>query len=268
MELLNRPSLEQADEFLRTWLPALGPSSRALLLVGRCHVDYEGRASSELGEGDCIVIVKPDGSLLVHNPVGFKPVNWQPPGCTYAHRRLDEELVVEATRSTPRERVRISFKNIEFVSVPQLRATAAFDLRGTEFDLRDTLRACPDLVEPGFQPWAAERMTERGPLDLYGEDAQGRRVIVEVKRTRSGLAEATQLWRYVEKERGKRGVEVRGILMAPACSERARALLHEHGLEFKELDWPTLRPTTERLLGPNQPTLLSYGTPHVQTKKD
>ncbi len=52
-----------------------------VLVIGNCRVDYEGRASSTLGWGERIAMVKQDGSVLVHRPVGYEPVNWQPPKC-------------------------------------------------------------------------------------------------------------------------------------------------------------------------------------------
>lgn len=95
-------------------------------------------------------------------------------------------------------------------------------------------------------------------MDLYGEDGQGRRVVIEVKRVRAGLAEATQLWRYVEKERQRRGASVRGLLIAPACSDRARLLLEEHGLEFRAVDVDDLRQLDRSLGRRKEASLLKY----------
>lgn len=266
MEVLAHPTREEAQSFLDEFLPSLSLTSRALLLVGRCRVDYEGRASSRLEAGDRVVLVKSDGSLLIHNPTGFKPVNWQPPGCEFQHTWEGPELLLEARRAKPPETVRLRFLSLALLASPRMEADAPLTVSGTEFDIRDTLRKQPSLVEPGFVPWERERITERGPMDLYGEDAKGRRVVVEIKRTRAGLAEATQLWRYVERERAKRGPAVRGLLVAPACSVRALALLSDHGLEFRALDWGSLKPTAERVLAKDQPTLLSFAR-RDQTKK-
>lgn len=270
MDALESPGLGAAENLLDELLPNLALGHRTLLLIGRCRVDYEGRASSRLGDGDRLVILKPDGSLLIHNPSGVKPVNWQPPGCEFGYRHERDRLVLVARRRKPDEVVQISFSSLSLVAAPRLEALAPLELTGTEFDIRDTLRAQPSLVEEGFRPWARERVTERGPVDLYGEDARGRRVIVEVKRTRAGLAEATQLWRYVEKERRKRDVDVRGILVAPDCSARARALLQDHRLEFKTVRWEAVRGAAERSVRRPQPDLRSFaslGASPVQTTK-
>lgn len=239
-----------------------------MILIGRCRVVYRGRAESTLPAGDRIVLVKADGTLHIHNPEGLKPVNWQPAGCTFRVEAKAHELILEATRRRPEETVRVTFDRLLLAGVEHLENGRPLELRGTEFDLRDALRAHPELVEEGFVPWAAERLTERGPMDLYGEDAQGRRVVVEVKRVRAGIAEATQLWRYVEQERKKRQVTVRGILMAPAASERALQLLADHGLEFRPLSLDRLRTAGVPLQSLGQPSLLSYDAPPSQTGND
>lgn len=230
-------------------------------MVGHCTVLYSGRAESQLAAGDRIIVVKTDGTLLIHNPAGLKPVNWQPPGCAFTAALKDGHLFLEAQRTKPRETVRIAFQRVELLGFVRLEDQAELALQGTEFDIRDTLRSRPELVEPGFKPWEKERLTERGPMDLYGEDRNGRRVIVEVKRTPAGIAEATQLWRYVEKERSKRGVDVRGILVAPSASERARMLLSEHGLEFKAISIEYLRERAIPLAIPSQPSLARFTQP-------
>lgn len=260
------PTLQAGGAFLREHLPTLELNRRTLVLIGHCSVDYQGRAESRLEAGDRVVLVKADGTLLVHNPAGLKPVNWQPPGCSFSLTETPDRLALVAQRRRPVETVRITFDRIDLAGVIQLVDGQALQLRGTEFDIRDTLRARPELVEPGFVPWTRERLTERGPMDLYGEDAQGRRVVVEVKRTRAGLAEATQLWRYVEKEREKRGVDVRGILVAPAISARALLLLEEHGLEFKEVGVDTLAARSIPLETRGQPSLLAFDGPKPAIK--
>jgi hypothetical protein len=189
----------------------------------------------ELGER--IVIVKGDGTLLVHNPEGVKPVNWQPAGATFAVVAGEDSLVLAATRKKPPESVQIVFEEVLLLVSMALKDNAEFLLKGSEFDLRDLVAQNPTLLEPGFVPWARERASARGPMDIYGQDDRGRRVVVELKRTRAGIAEATQLWRYVERERASRTVDVRGILVAPAFSPRCLTMLKEHALESKVLDW-------------------------------
>jgi RecB family endonuclease NucS len=96
-------------------------------------------------------------------------------------------------------------------------------------------------------------------MDLYGEDMAGRRVVVEVKRRAAGVKEADQLRRYVERERAARGdTPVRGILVAPVVSEKAKKYLGDMGLEALELDWDKLRRNAADLLTASQRTLAEW----------
>ena len=47
------------------------------LLVARCEVRYSGRLSAVLPEAVRLLILKDDGSVLVHDDAGgYKPLNW------------------------------------------------------------------------------------------------------------------------------------------------------------------------------------------------
>src|SRR5581483_1531570 len=192
----------------------------------RCSIDYQGRAESKLGSGERLLIFKPDGTLLVHTSTKLKPVNWQPPGCVFSASHEGDKLVVTAAREKPKETVRIALEAVHVVMALGLDDVEALDLAGSEDDLQAFLATKPTLIESGFTFWRRERASGRGPMDLYGVDAKGRRVVVEVKRRAAGVKEADQLRRYVERERAARGEDqVRGILVAPKVSETARKYL-------------------------------------------
>src|SRR6476659_2382299 len=47
------------------------------LLVARCEVRYTGRLNAALPEAVRLLILKADGSVLVHDDAGgYKPLNW------------------------------------------------------------------------------------------------------------------------------------------------------------------------------------------------
>ncbi|MFC6717241.1 endonuclease NucS [Natrialbaceae archaeon GCM10025810] len=214
-------------------------------VVGRCTVAYDGRASSRLEPGDRHVMFKPDGAALVHTDVGQQPVNWQPPGCE--HEVFLEEgtgaLCMRSQRPTPEERLLVTFEPERILQVSLLSLWDSSDLsvQGTEEDLRRRILDDPDLLEPGFSPLSTERATPAGAVDIYGEDSSGRAVVVELKRRRVGPDAVSQLRRYVDAlERDLHADKVvRGVLVAPSVTDRARRLLGEHGLEFVSLE-PTL----------------------------
>ena len=209
-------------------------------LFGRCRVAYDGRASSTLGPGDRHVMLKPDGAALVHTDEGQQPVNWQPPGCDHTVRVDGDDLVVESDRSTPDEELRITFERIDHAAAFDVTDATELSLSGTEEDLRERILEEPDLVEPSFTPLATERSTPAGAVDIYGEDADGRTVVVELKRRRVGPDAVGQLDRYVEALTRDLhdDADVRGVLVAPSVTDRARELLAQKGLEFVALEPP------------------------------
>ncbi|HUK27893.1 MAG TPA: hypothetical protein VLV31_05680, partial [Candidatus Acidoferrales bacterium] len=66
-----KPTLSDAADFLEKAFRG----RNFALVIGTCRVDYEGRASSTLESGERILVVKEDGSVLVHRPTGYEPVN-------------------------------------------------------------------------------------------------------------------------------------------------------------------------------------------------
>jgi hypothetical protein len=207
-------------------------------VFGRCTVDYDGRASSTLGPGDRLLLLKPDGTALVHTDEGHQPVNWQPPGCTHEASLEDGMLVVHSTRTTPEEELFVRFEQVDQVTRYVVADDSELSLSGTEEDLRRRILADPELVEAGFEPRATERETPAGAVDIYGVDRDGNTVVVELKRRRVGPDAVGQLSRYVEALRRDLHEEatVRGVLVAPSVTERARRLLAEKGLEFVALE--------------------------------
>jgi hypothetical protein len=211
-----------------------------LTVFGRCTVEYEGRAASHLGPGDRLVVLKPDGTALVHTDEGQKPVNWQPPGCTHEVLLADGRLRIESHRTSPTEELTVAFETVEQLSTYDVTDQQDLSLRGTEEDLRQRLLENPDLVEEGFKPLATERETPAGAVDIYGKDREGRTVVVELKRKRVGPDAVGQLDRYVAAlERDLHAnAEIRGMLVSPSVTERARKLLAEKGLEFVSVGPP------------------------------
>jgi RecB family endonuclease NucS len=228
------PTTEEARTFVSSGLER----EAMVALFGRCRVDYEGRAASTLGPGDRLVVLKPDGTALVHTDEGQQPVNWQPPGCTHDVATEDGALVLRSERSTPRELLVVRFERLDHAVAYDGTDTNDLALTGTEDDLRQRILAEPSLIEPGFEPRATERDTPAGAVDIFGADAEGAAVVVELKRRRVGPDAVGQLTRYVDAlERDLHaGREVRGVLVAPSVTDRARRLLAERGLEFVPLE--------------------------------
>jgi RecB family endonuclease NucS len=258
MQVLRDPDRDTALRFLQEELAGLAQRRGHLVqAMGKCEVRYQGRARSLLSHGERLVILKPDGTLLIHTATKAKPVNWQPPGATFSVSLSEGRLVLASYRLKPEEIVRITFEKVAMLLSMPLRDGAELSLVGSEGDLQRLLFEQPHLVEDGFVPRRRERDSERGFYDLDGDDAAGRRLVVEVKRGTAGVSEAQQLWRYVERLR-RANQSVRGVLMAPAIAPKARSLLSEVGLEWKELDWAEVMPKVEAIRSGGQSSLARY----------
>ncbi|GAB7094230.1 endonuclease NucS [Halolamina litorea] len=236
MTTLHRPTHRDA----LSALSAAFERGDMVTVFGRCTVEYDGRAASSLGRGDRLLILKPDGTALVHTDEQRTPVNWQPPGSEHRAAVRDGRLRVRSERENPDERLDVRFEQVHQVSALPVTGGRTVDVYGSEEDLRQRILDDPDLVEPGFQPEATERETAAGPVDVFGHDSEGRPVVVELKRRRVGPDAAGQLGRYVEalEREFPDGVEARGVLVAPSVTDRARELLAEKGLAFVAVDPP------------------------------
>ena len=210
-------------------------SREFLIVVGRMRVSYEGRASSTLGFGDRVLMIKPDGSVLIHRPTGHEPVNWQPPG-SKIEVLLDDGLVVEARRVRPKEVLRIVFSEIYDASSYKLRDEAEFAMYATEEDMRKAILMRPSIIEDGFKPIECERRAgDAGFIDILGVDSAGKLVVVEIKRRSATSEDVKQLVRYVEKIEEEFGRRPRAIIVAPGVKRSAVRELELYGVEFRAL---------------------------------
>jgi endonuclease len=228
----QNPSLYKAAEML---LEAL-IQKRTIVVAGKCHVHYSGRARSTLEPGERLLIIKEDGSLLVHRPTGYEPVNWQPAGSVFHVKANERELEIHGVRQKPRENVRVNFETVLMVSTLNLSDSGDFLLHATEDDMHRAILAKPELLEEGFKPISWEKKVEPGFVDIYGEDKDGKLVIVEVKRKTATKEAALQLAKYIDPIKTKVNRELRGILVAPGLGKDVQRLLATLGLEFKALD--------------------------------
>lgn len=242
-QTVHQPSAERACALVTDGIDR----DAVVTLFGRCTVDYDGRAASTLGPGDRLTVLKPDGTTLVHTDEGQQPVNWQPPGCTHDVSVSDGRLVLRSERSTPEELLVVRFASLDHAGAFAGSDPSDLDLVGTEADLKQRILDDPELIEAGFEPRATERETPAGAVDIYGEDSDANAVVVELKRRRVGPDAVGQLTRYVDALERDFHAEttVRGILVAPSVTDRARRLLAERGLEFVSLEPATDHPTTE-----------------------
>ena len=230
--VLASPTIEETVSVVETAFS----KKRTLIIAGKCHVLYSGRAKSSLEPGDRILLIKEDGSLLVHRPVGYEPVNWQPPGAVLQVQQKGSSLEIHAFRQKPRETVRVIFNEVFMVSSLNLKDAGDFILHASEQEMHKAILAKPSLLEEGFRPISYEKKVDPGFIDVYGIDKNGKLVVVEVKRKTAGKEAVLQLAKYIEAIRNKADRELRGILVAPHIAKDVQRMLFTLGLEFKPLD--------------------------------
>jgi RecB family endonuclease NucS len=228
-----KPSIDEAAEILEKAFRG----RKLALIIGNCRVDYEGRASSILEWGERIALIKQDGSVLVHRPFGYEPVNWQPPKCMLrVSRDNSSALIVTASRSQPRETVSIEFQEIALTATGDLADSGEFSLHVTEEQMKQAILIAPDLVEQGLKPLEQEKsLRDAGFTDIYAEDIKGNLVVVEIKRNAATKGAVTQLQRYLDTLRRKVNRPLRGIVVAPELRKSAQPLLDSLKLEYVRL---------------------------------
>ena len=232
LSVLTEPTLTEAAKLIENAFA----KRRTLIIAGTCNVHYVGRASSTLEPGERILIIKADGSLLVHRPIGYEPVNWQPSGSIFHVKANETSLEVHAVRQKPRENVKVTFSNVLVVSALSLNDSGEFLLYASEEDMHRAILLKPALLEEGFKPISYEKKVEPGFVDIYGEDKDGKLVVIEVKRKTAGKEAVLQLARYIDAIKEKANRELRGVLVAPSLGKDVQRLLVTMGLEFKALD--------------------------------
>lgn len=226
------PDLAEAAEILEKAFRARS----FVLVIGDCRVDYEGRASSTLSWGERITIVKQDGSVLVHRPTGYEPVNWQPSRCVINVKLNGGSLFLSASRQQPRENVSVEFQKVRLTVAGPLVDSGEFAMHVTEEQMKQAILTAPDLVEGGLKPLQQEKsLGEVGFTDIYAEDRNGKLVVVEIKRNPASKDAVTQLQRYLDTLRKRVDRPIRGIIVAPELRKNAQPLLSSLKLEYVQL---------------------------------
>lgn len=217
---------------------------RLCVLLGNCVIRYEGRAASKLSEGDRLVIIKPDGTFLVHQKNRMTAINYQGPGARVSVQTSPDAFFVKAERSKPlRETIEVRFNTVQFADCFEMRDDSKLKLFGSERQLAELLMQDLHLIEQGLAPLKQESEVRKGTIDILARDAVGRLVVIEVKRRSAGLDAVTQLSRYVRELAHRKNEVVRGILCSPAITPNALKMLEEGGLEYFKLDYEVANPS-------------------------
>jgi hypothetical protein len=207
------------------------------LIVARCEVRYTGRLTAVLPEALRLLMLKSDGSVMVHADTGgFKPQNWMTPPTV-----IEEEpglIVVRKRAGATEDRLEIEIAEVLSDVTHDMGEAAALEKEGVERELQELLADAPP---EGLRLIRREWPTDIGPVDLMCRDGEDEFVAVEIKRV--GTIEAVeQLTRYLERICADPGMErCRGVLAAAVLKPQARVLAESRGIACVEVDPAVLR---------------------------
>jgi RecB family endonuclease NucS len=224
------------------------------LVVARCQVDYAGRLSAHLPMATRVLMLKSDGSVLVHSDGGsYKPLNWMSPPCTVREGKNDDGKVEWVVTSKTDDTLRILIEEILQDTSHDLGIDPGLQKDGVEKHLQELLADHPTTIADGLTLVRREFPTAIGPVDLMCRDAEGRSVAVEIKR-RGDIDGVLQLERYLELLNRDPLLTVkgpvRGIFAAQEIKPQAKVLATDKGISCALVDYNALRgldDPTERL---------------------
>jgi RecB family endonuclease NucS len=219
------------------------------LVIARCSVDYAGRLSAHLPMATRLLMLKGDGSILVHSDSGsYKPLNWMNPPCTISVQDPDEEQlalgVQEVWRVSQAKTADILYVLIYEV-IHELEHHLGIDpgliKDGVEAHLQELLAEHLEVWDPKATLIRREYFTAIGPVDILAKDGNGQTVAIELKR-RGDIDGVEQLTRYLELlNRDPQLRPVRGIFAAQEIKPQARTLAEDRGIECLVLNYDEMR---------------------------
>ena len=210
--------------------------------MARCQVDYAGRLTAHLPMATRVLMIKADGSVLVHSDGGsYKPLNWMSPPCTLREGVSDDGATVWTVTSKADDTLQILIDEIFSDTSHDLGVDPGLQKDGVEKHLQELLAEHPAHLGEGLTLVRREFPTAIGPVDLMCRDAGGSAVAVEIKR-RGEIDGVEQLTRYLELlNRDPLLAPVRGIFAAQEIKPQARVLATDRGIACAVVDYDALR---------------------------
>ncbi|MEJ7628162.1 MAG: endonuclease NucS [Nocardioidaceae bacterium] len=211
------------------------------LVIARCQVDYAGRLTAHLPMATRLLIVKADGSVLVHSDGGsYKPLNWMSPPCTLLEGATHDGTVEWVVEAKGGDTLRILIEDVLADSSYHLGSDPGLQKDGVEKHLQELLSDHPAQLGDGVSLVRREYPTAIGPVDLLCRDGAGT-VAVEIKR-RGEIDGVEQLTRYLDLlNRDPLLAPVRGVFAAQEIKPQARTLAADRGITCVVVDYDELR---------------------------
>ena len=219
------------------------------LVIARCHVDYDGRLTAHLPLATRLLMVKADGSVLVHSDGGsYKPLNWMSPPCAMAEVSPTPEEAADGVtqvwvvqHAKSEDRLRVCLHEVLHDSHHDLGIDPGLVKDGVEAHLQKLLAEHIHTLGDGWSLVRREHMTAIGPVDILARDHSRQHVAIEIKR-RGEIDGVEQLTRYLElMNRDPHLAPVVGVFAAQEIKPQARVLAEDRGIRCVVLDYDALR---------------------------
>ncbi|MEQ6896281.1 endonuclease NucS [Microbacterium sp. KR10-403] len=218
------------------------------LVIARCSVDYAGRLSAHLPLATRLLMLKADGTVLVHSDTKHSSLNWMSPPCALTSLEPDEEQqeagiqeLWQVTHAKTDDRLMVSIYEVLHDTSHELGVDPGLVKDGVEAHLQELLAEQIELLGEGYSLVRREYMTAIGPVDILARDENGASVAVELKR-RGDIDGVEQLTRYLDlMNRNPALAPVQGVLAAQEIKPQARTLAEDRGIRCVVLDYDAMR---------------------------
>jgi hypothetical protein len=221
------------------------------VVIARCAARYSGRLNAHLPVATRVIMVKADGSVLLHSDGGsYKPLNWMSPPCSLRIETIEASAPDDVEAPVARwivqhdktdDRLEIELFAVFADTEHELGADPGLIKDGVEAHLQALLAEQVGLLGAGHTLVRREFPTAIGPVDILARDATGRAVAVEIKR-RGDIDGVEQLTRYLELlNRDPLLSPVVGVFAAQEIKPQARVLAQDRGIRCLVLDYEAMR---------------------------
>jgi RecB family endonuclease NucS len=210
------------------------------LIVARCEVTYTGRLNAYLPESTRLLMLKADGSVLVHADAGgYKPLNWMTPPTAF--EQDGDLIVVRKRQGRSEDRLEIRLHEVLSDVEHDMGEAAALEKDGVERDLQLLLADRPTALGEELRLVRREWQTDVGPVDLMCRDDEDGWVAVEIKRvaTIEAVEQLTRYLGFIRADPAK--AACRGVLAAQSIKPQAATLAESRGIRCVEVDLAVLR---------------------------
>ena len=167
--------------------------SKPFIAYVHAKIQYDGRAYSELDDGNYIIISKEDGSVQIHTSTKITPINYQKAGSKLFIQ--DNTLLVV----NKNESIKIHILQILNVFYPANWSDTKLKLFKTEKELVDKIiKDWQRYIGIKVDSIIREYRTNFGPIDIAGE-TDSEIILIEVKRNSiscNNVYQLKKIYRY------------------------------------------------------------------------